>query len=682
MVQENLRSTAALRGPPSKGPRWARSTHRATRASPTGARQPGVPSVRRRPHRLGQQAARAAHLTSPSPPPRTPASATPSRSPSRAAWTDALPPSGAPRAAPSAPDPPSRSRSHAKGKLSPRTRAPRALSGRGPAPLACVSPRRRSAPSTSTRGDPASAAPSDPPPRCAGSRPPIPRSTGPKASSSRSSASGPAPSICSSPMETTPPPRRRPSASFLPSTCPSIHARGRRLRRLARPPQAPTAATSGSRVERPRPQALHLVRVPDVSHTRLTLARSLAGGEARARRLLDRDGGSSPATSISGAPRWDRSRPSGGSIVSRRRARAEGDAPARGGAARDAAGVGPEGEALFEEQVTASAIVVAGGGDRVCVEAVEAALRGGEVVLRAAGAAQDGVERGERGRDGARRMRGGRDGVVSPTPVMPGEPSPEDGALVLNPRRRLVRRRRGGDLYEVAVVAPVRGEQLRMTRIAGPRARGLRDRGADRGADEEGACAGSATGIVGASSTSACSSPRRRPPARVRFRCPVEDAPVAPSPSRVVGAAAGQPTLRYLDDPRPPDEALRTEADAVAARRPGGAAGGEPVRRGARGHSSNAGAEAPGVILGRRGRSARRFPQAGAGRGAADLLPDGVVARLGAWGARGSGGRRDGGGGIARRSARRRGRGSGREDQAILPVDPPGPARGASPVLP
>ena len=114
---------------------------------------------------------------------------------------------------------------------------------------------------------------------------------------------------------------------------------------------------------------------------------------------------------------------------------------------------------------------------------------------------------------------------------MPGEPSPEDGALVLNPCVELVRRRRGGELYEVAVVAPVRGERLRMTRIARDREPAVFEIAARIAARTEGACADLDAAIVGRLVDVGLLVPAAQAPARVRFRCPVEDAPVAPSPS-------------------------------------------------------------------------------------------------------------------------------------------------------
>ena len=130
--------------------------------------------------------------------------------------------------------------------------------------------------------------------------------------------------------------------------------------------------------------ALHLVRVPDVSHTRLTLARSLAGGGLAL-------AGYSIATGEIFAGAIDLGRAEVGPLTALGRLDGIAEAGACGKATHRLVvelpvtlrGVGRKGEALFEEQVTASAIVVAGGGDRVCVEAVEAALRGGQVVLRA-----------------------------------------------------------------------------------------------------------------------------------------------------------------------------------------------------------------------------------------------------------------------------------------------------------
>jgi hypothetical protein len=44
---------------------------------------------------------------------------------------------------------------------------------------------------------------------------------------------------------------------------------------------------------------------------------------------------------------------------------------------------GRKGDLLFQEQVAAAALILAGGGERVCVEAVEAALQPRQGVLRA-----------------------------------------------------------------------------------------------------------------------------------------------------------------------------------------------------------------------------------------------------------------------------------------------------------
>ena len=294
-----------------------------------------------------------------------------------AAWTRTRPSLRHPaQGAPSAPDLPSRSRSHAKGKPSPRPRAP--------APSADAAPPIALRLSTTTVGAihehtwagevlPPSSLPSALR-RLTATDPSLDGDPGRTAVVPILEVSAPARlSICSSSSITiASAPAAAPRRSC-PSTCLSI-PRSRPTAPTARSSSStPIAGTSGLS----RGEATTSARTLCVSLTSRTRAsrwrRGSRAGVLRSPATRPRRGRSSPARSIP-ARRGGAAHGAGaGSMGSRRRARAgRRRTGLRGGAARDAAGVGRKGEALFEEQVTASAIVVAGGGDRVCVEAVEA----------------------------------------------------------------------------------------------------------------------------------------------------------------------------------------------------------------------------------------------------------------------------------------------------------------------
>jgi hypothetical protein len=137
---------------------------------------------------------------------------------------------------------------------------------------------------------------------------------------------------------------------------------------------------------------------------------------------------------------------------------------------------------------------------------------------------------------------------------MASDPTPASmEALVLNPCVELIRRRRDGELRAIAVVAPVKGERLRMTNLA-------RDREPALFAFAAAVASGSAHAELEAPLLARLVDigllvPAGRAPAPVRFHCSLEDAPAdlaAPSRRERLRVDA---SLRYQDEPRPPDEA-------------------------------------------------------------------------------------------------------------------------------
>jgi hypothetical protein len=182
--------------------------------------------------------------------------------------------------------------------------------------------------------------------------------------------------------------------------------------------------------------------------------------------------------------------------------------------------------------------------------------------------------------------------------------APDDDALVLNPEVELVRRRRDGELRAISVVAPIKGHGLCMTRIE-------RDR--EPVLFELAARLASLSGEVRADLDDAARARlvdigllvrRGDAPAPVRFRCPAEDPPwelargldrgLMPAPRERLRV---EPSLRYLDDLRPPDEARSRRSSLwlrdVAVARPEVS----PFAGGcAWAFHDHAAAEAPGVI--------------------------------------------------------------------------------------
>jgi hypothetical protein len=147
--------------------------------------------------------------------------------------------------------------------------------------------------------------------------------------------------------------------------------------------------------------ALHLVRVPDVSRARLTLARRLAGGalgpgvwgQSPHREALALAGYSTTTGEIF-AGALDLGRAEVGPLAVLGRLEAMGEAGTCPKATHrllvelpaQLRLVGRRGEVIFDERVTVSVLIVAGG-ERACVEAVEAVVRpaawGRDAVLRA-----------------------------------------------------------------------------------------------------------------------------------------------------------------------------------------------------------------------------------------------------------------------------------------------------------
>ena len=130
--------------------------------------------------------------------------------------------------------------------------------------------------------------------------------------------------------------------------------------------------------------ALHLLRVPDVSRTRLTLARRIEGGALAL-------AGYSTTTGEIFAGALDLGRAEVGPLAAIGQLS---DLAETGACPRATYRLlvelpvrlrisGRNGEVLFEDQVTALALILAGGDERVCVEAVEAALHRRQGVLRA-----------------------------------------------------------------------------------------------------------------------------------------------------------------------------------------------------------------------------------------------------------------------------------------------------------